>query len=111
MVEPPEAWPGGKVELPIFEMMSVGLSPRISAAMIARIVRAPVPRSWVALRSSTEPSGLIVQETFLSRVPPPPHWCKATPSPWRIGPVPVWPRGLRFSRQPISSAPILSSAS
>ena len=95
----------------MFEMMSVGLRPRTSAAMIARIVRAPVPMSWVALLSSTEPSGLIVQETFLSWVPPPPHWCRAMPRPWRIGPLPFWPRGLRFSRQPISSAPILTSPS
>ena len=48
VVEPPEPWPGGKVELPMLEMMSVGLSPRTSAAMIARTVRAPVPMSWVA---------------------------------------------------------------
>ena len=45
----------------MFEMMSVGLRPRTSAAMIARTVRMPVPRSWVADLSSTEPSGLIVQ--------------------------------------------------
>ena len=50
----------------MFEMMSVGLRPRTSAAMTARIVRAPVPMSWVAALSSTEPSGLIVQLTFLS---------------------------------------------
>ena len=37
MVEPPEGWPGGNDELPMFEMMSVGLRPRTSAAMIARI--------------------------------------------------------------------------
>ena len=61
--------PGGKVELPMFEMMSVGFSPRTSAAMIARTVRMPVPRSWVAVLSSTEPSGLIVQLTFLSWPP------------------------------------------
>ena len=65
VVEPPEAWPGGNVELPMFEMMSVGLSPRTSAAMIARMVRAPVPMSWVAVLSSTEPSGLIVQTDLL----------------------------------------------
>ena len=70
----------------MFEMMSVGLSPSTSAAMIARTVRAPVPMSWVALLSSTEPSGLIVQETFLSWLPPPPHWCRATPMPCLIGP-------------------------
>ena len=107
VVEPPEGWPGGNDELPMFEMMSVGLRPRTSAAMIARIVRAPVPMSWVAALSSTEPSGLIVQLTFLSWVPPPPHWCSAMPRPWRTGPLPFWPRGLRFSRQPISSAPDL----
>ena len=66
MVEPPDAWPGGKPEVPMFEKMSVGLRPSSSAAMIARIVRAPVPISWVGLRSSTEPSALIVHETFLS---------------------------------------------
>src|SRR5205814_1865581 len=80
-VEPPEAWPGGKLELPIFEMMSVGWRPRISAAMMARIVRAPVPMSWVADLSSTDPSGLIVQETCLPRAAPPPQRCRAMPSP------------------------------
>ncbi len=104
------AWPGGYVELPMLLMMSVGLRPRISAAMIARTVRMPVPRSWVAVLSSTEPSGLMVQETCLPGSPPPPQVCRAMPMPVRIGPVPVLPRGLRFSPQPISSAPMAISA-
>jgi hypothetical protein len=110
VVDPPEAWPGGKVELPMFDRMSATSRPSSSAAMTARMVRAPVPMSWVALLSSTEPSGLMMQVTCLSCVPPPPHWCRAMPSPRLIGPLPFWPRGLRFSLQPISSAPSLTSA-
>ena len=36
--------------------------------------------------------------------PPPPHWCRAIPSPRLIGPLPFWPRGFHRS-QPISLAP------
>ena len=57
----------------MLEMISVGLRPSNSAAMIARTVRIPVPRSWVAVFTSTDPSGLIVQETLLPGPPPPPH--------------------------------------
>ncbi len=65
VVEPPEVWPGGKVELPMFDLMSLTFSPRTSAAMIARTVRAPVPMSCVAERTSTEPSGLMMHVDLL----------------------------------------------
>ena len=96
----------------MLEVMSVGLSPSTSAAMIARTVRMPVPRSWVAHLRLDRPVGVDRARDFLvlGRQPPP-HWCRATPIPCLIGPAPLLPRGLRFSLQPISSAPILSSAS
>ena len=96
VVEPPEVWPGGKVELPMFDLMSVDFRPRTSAAMIARIVRAPVPMSWVALLSSTEPSGLMVQRDLLVLRAAAAPLVQGHAQAVLIGPVAVLAAGLAF---------------
>ncbi len=55
---------------------------------------------------STEPSGLIVQLTWLPATPRPPQVCKAIPEGRLIGPLPLVPRGLRLL-QPMRLGPHL----
>ena len=61
VVEPPEA-PDRRIACcrRCRSLMAVIGSPSVSAATCVMMVRVPVPRSWLPISSTTEPSGLIV---------------------------------------------------
>ena len=57
VVLPPEAPEAGYLLLPMTTLMAFTGSPNVSAATTAITDRVPVPRSWLASVTSTEPSG------------------------------------------------------
>src|ERR1019366_4706511 len=85
VVDPPEAPPGGRLLSPMTSLIWPIWRPRVSAATWVIMVRVPVPRSWVPISSSTEPSGLMVVRA-VQAWPAPPQALTARPRPRRTAP-------------------------
>src|SRR5262249_48216458 len=88
VVLPPEPVELPNVLSPICTVISLGFSPRTSAATIAVTVRWPVPRSWEPDWTSTDPSALMVTLVGLGPRPPPPQVWIPMPRPVLMTPSP-----------------------